>query len=181
MPVRVSRVGAAISRRLAMLLTVILGLGLTLSFVAPENVASASGKVVHAGAYIEFTAPNKDLSLNGVPDLLIVKTPPLPAGSYLASATAVVFSPETLQNGNYSNTNYDVQCYINEVPNKSGTYDQHYGFGMMQSNLSVSDVFVHVRAGTQLGFYCYEYEANSNSYVYYANLEAIPFSSISVN
>ena len=158
----------------------LLALGLSATaWAAGAPPAVAAKKIVHADAYFLSTKGQK-ASLDDVSTLLILETPPLPAGNYLTSASVAAFAPVVLTNGLPDANNY-VDCYINAVPNKTSTFTNHYAFGYAgEFTLPVEDVFLHVKAGTQLGLYCYENVAKSNAAVDRASLEAVPYGSISV-
>jgi hypothetical protein len=161
------------------IVSLLAGVGFAVSILSiPASATSRSKHVVHAGAYVAIE--HQQHSLNGVPNLLILKTPPLPAGNYVAAASINAFIP-TVLSGSSPNTDDYLECYINELPNKSTTIDDYnYGYNG-EFALSVSNAFLKVPAGTQLGLYCYDYEPSSNGIVNDASLTVTPYSTISVN
>jgi hypothetical protein len=160
--------------------SLLIGLAFVVSIPPISAAATAKPKqVVHAGAYVVFTPGGKPDSLNGATKFLILKTPPLPAGNYLAAASVNAFIPEVLSEGS-PDTNDFVECYINELPNKTSTFTHHYDYGYNgEFSMSVSDAFLKMPSGTQLGLYCYEYEANSGGQITDASLTVTPYSTIS--
>ena len=100
-------------------------------------------------------------------DISVVRTPPLPAGTYLVSATELAAV----------DTNDDVYCYIQSVRGTYGTAS--YGaYGPASSyqwaTFSVNDSLT-VSAGDQIALNCSDYNADSYTYSYNATITAIPY------
>lgn len=147
--------------------------------VIPASATAKSKHAVHYGVYYESTTAKKSDSLDGVSNLLVLSTPSLPAGNYLATASTVDFTPEVLSSNNTAELTDYVDCYLAKLPNRTSTFDgnRSVGYGGYFT-ISVTDAFTKTPNGTRIGLYCYENERTQGADVDWASLEVTPYASM---
>jgi len=133
--------------------------------------AASKTKIVNAAAYFEATASGSTYQIPNSATML-VETPPLPAGDYLAHAAVSGQIPPSTDTSDY------IDCFINTLDKNDGRYAWGYNGDM---TLAPSDAFMNVRADSRLKLYCFEGESGGNAVVYYGDLSVIRYSSISTS
>jgi len=138
---------------------------------SPHVGAASKTKIVNAAAYFEATASGSTYQIPNSATML-VETPPLPAGDYLAHAAVSGQIPPSTDTSDY------IDCFINTLDKNDGRYAWGYNGDM---TLAPSDAFMNVRADSRLKLYCFEGESGGNAVVYYGDLSVIRYSSISTS
>lgn len=158
---------------------IVLAVAVLLLTMVPASGVVEAAHTVHYGAYYESTTRNKAVSLNGVSKLLVLSTPALPAGNYVATASVFAYTAEVLESNNTADITDYVDCYLAKLPNRTSTWDGNrtIGYGGYFT-LSVTDSFAKLPKGTKLGLYCFGEEKTQGAKVDWASLEVTPYATL---
>jgi hypothetical protein len=149
----------------------------TVALITTQAPAAAKGTVhtVSADAYVTETSPGStSISLNSTSRVTILRSPPLPAGNYFASANALGFIATSTDTNDYTS------CFIDKSP-FPGTEHVHAAWGWNGVfSLHPEEVFLHVASGTRLALYCFSNEPSADADIGSAVLEVTRYGTISL-
>ena len=134
--------------------------------------AAPKTKVVNAPAYFEATPSGASYQLPNSGTTMLLETPPLPGGDYLAQASLAGFVPTSSDTDDY------VDCFINTLEKNDGHYAWGYDGDL---SLDISDAFTNVHAGQRLQLWCFQNENAAGGEIYYGTLSVTRYSSISTS
>ncbi len=166
---------------MSVLPAVVLAVAVLLLTMVPASGVAKASHTTHYDAYYTSTTRNKTTrSLNGVTHLLVLSTPALPAGNYVATASIFAYTAEVLETNNTADITDYVDCYLAKLPNKAAsTWDGNHTIGYGgYFTLSVQDGFAKLRKGAKLGLYCFEELKTQGAKVDWASLEVTPYATL---